>query len=71
MLGWQRRCRQTGLCRWHIKRRYVTASFLAGNVAIFNVRGNRYRLVVKVNYPAQVVLVKWFGTHAEYDKERF
>jgi mRNA interferase HigB len=53
-----------------IKRRYATASFLGGNVVIFNVRGNRYRLVVKVNYSAQVVLVKWFGTHAEYDKEK-
>jgi mRNA-degrading endonuclease HigB of HigAB toxin-antitoxin module len=26
---------------------------------------------VKVNYPAQLVLVKWFGTHAEYDKQKF
>ena len=42
-----------------IKRRYSSASFLAGNVVIFNVRGNRYRLAVKVNYPAQLVLVKW------------
>lgn len=54
-----------------IKRRYPSASFLAENVVIFNVRGNRYRLVVKVNYPAQLVLVKRFGTHAEYDKQKF
>jgi len=54
-----------------IKRRYASASFLAENVVIFNVRGNRYRLAVKVNYPAQLVLVKWFGTHAEYNKQKF
>ena len=37
-------------------------------MVIFNIRGNKYRLVVKVNYPGKIVLVKWFGTHAEYDK---
>src|SRR5579872_1852336 len=54
-----------------IKRRYASASFLAGNVVIFNLRGNKYRLVVKVNYPGKIVLVKWFGTHAEYSKINF
>lgn len=54
-----------------IKQRYRTASFLADNVVIFNVKGNRFRLVVKVNYAAGIVLVKWFGTHAEYDKMKF
>ena len=54
-----------------LKRRYVSASFLRDQVVIFNVKGNRFRLVVKVNYPGEVVLVKWFGTHAEYDKLTF
>jgi len=54
-----------------IRQRYASASFLADNVVIFNIRGNRYRLVVKVNYPARIVLIKWFGTHAEYDKLKF
>jgi mRNA interferase HigB len=49
-----------------IKGRYSTASFLANNVVIFNVRGNRYRLEVMVAYQAETVLVKWCGTHAEY-----
>ena len=38
-----------------IKRRYASASFLGGNVVIFNVRGNRYRLAVKVNYPGYFI----------------
>jgi len=54
-----------------LKQRYASASFLAGNVVIFNVKGNRYRLVSKVNYAGGIVLVKWFGTHAEYDKMKF
>jgi mRNA interferase HigB len=54
-----------------IKQRYASASILAGNVVIFNIKGNRYRLVVKVNYAGGVVLVKWFGTHVAYDKMKF
>lgn len=54
-----------------IKERYATASILADCVVIFNVRGNNYRLVVKVAYAAQVVSVRWIGTHADYDKVKF
>lgn len=61
--------------RWHgsteIKQNHATASFLRENVVIFNIRGNHYRLVAKIYYPKQTVLLKWFGTHAEYDKQRF
>jgi mRNA interferase HigB len=48
-----------------IKVRYASASIWPGNVVVFNVRGNRYRLAVKVNYAAGIVMVQWFGTHAE------
>jgi mRNA interferase HigB len=51
-----------------IKRTYASASFLASNVVIFNVKGNRYRLEVQVAYKTGVVVVRWLGTHAEYTK---
>ncbi len=35
---------------------------------VFNIKGNDYRLVVAINYAFQVVLIKWLGTHKEYDK---
>jgi mRNA interferase HigB len=54
-----------------IKDRYRSASFLADNRVIFNIRGNRYRLVVKVRYRNGIVLIEWVGTHAQYDKQRF
>ncbi len=38
-----------------------------GNRVVFNVSGNQYRLVVKINYPYGVVYVRFIGTHAEYD----
>lgn len=54
-----------------IKNRYANASFLHDNIVIFNIKGNHYRLVVKVTYSAQTVLIKWLGTHAEYDKQKW
>lgn len=54
-----------------IKDRYSNASFLPKSIVIFNTKGNRYRLVAKVDYQSQFVFIKWFGTHADYDKQKF
>ena len=51
-----------------IKNSYASASFLAGNVVIFNVKGNHYRLEVLVAYNTGVVVIRWAGTHAQYTK---
>ncbi len=54
-----------------IKNRYRSADFLDKNQIIFNIKGNHYRLVVKVRYQNGIAVVEWVGTHAEYDKKRF
>ena len=51
-----------------IKLFYSSASFLHRNYVIFNIKGNQYRLVIKVAYKTKIVLIKWFGTHADYEK---
>ncbi|MGB9485800.1 MAG: type II toxin-antitoxin system HigB family toxin [Terriglobia bacterium] len=51
-----------------IQRRYPTASFLADNRVVFNVKGRKYRMVVKVSYRLQIVMIDRVGTHAEYSK---
>ena len=51
-----------------IKDAYASASFLGGNVVIFNVKGNHYRMEVNVAYATRTVVVRWAGTHAGYDK---
>lgn len=51
-----------------VKEKYRNASFVEGNRVVFNIKGNDYRLVVKINYPYRVVYVRFIGTHAEYDK---
>ena len=51
-----------------IKTQYPSASFLAGNRVVFNIRGNRYRVVVAVKYEFFVVFIRFIATHADYDK---
>jgi mRNA interferase HigB len=41
---------------------------LSENRVVFNIKGNRYRLIVKINYDYQMVWVSFIGTHADYDK---
>jgi len=50
-----------------VKAKYRTASVIGGNRVVFNIKGNDYRLVVKINYPYRVVYIRFVGTHAEYD----
>lgn len=51
-----------------IKAEYPSASILADNRIVFNIKGNRYRLIVKINYSYQMIWIRFIGTHAEYDK---
>ena len=51
-----------------IRNKYPSASFISGNLVIFNVKGNRYRLEAKVAFQTAIVIAVWAGTHAEYDK---
>ncbi len=51
-----------------IRNVYRTADFIADSRVIFNIGGNSYRLVVRVSYEYQRVMIKFVGTHAEYDK---
>lgn len=51
-----------------IKALYRNASFLGDNRVVFDIAGNKYRLVVHVQYRLGIVLTKFVGTHQEYDK---
>ena len=59
----------------HIKQRYPSADILPGNRVVFNIKGDHYRLVVKIHYNTGIVYIRFVGTHAsmrpllaEYDK---
>jgi mRNA interferase HigB len=51
-----------------VKVSYPKASILKGGRVVFNVKGNDYRLIARVQYQAGVLAIRFFGTHAEYDE---
>jgi mRNA interferase HigB len=51
-----------------IKNIFRNASFLANNRVVFNIKGNKYRLVVAVNYEYSLVYIRFVGSHREYDQ---
>ena len=65
LLAWYREVEQED---WDtpakVKEKYRSASI----VVVFNIKGNDYRLVVRINYPYRVVYIRFVGTHAEYDR---
>ena len=51
-----------------VKRETSSASILKDGRVVFNIAGNKYRIVAWINYPYRVVYVRFIGTHAEYDR---
>lgn len=50
-----------------IKVAYGSASIVGNSRVVFNIAGNKYRLVVKVNYAYRVMYIRFVGTHRQYD----
>jgi mRNA interferase HigB len=51
-----------------VKVAYPKASILKAGRVVFNIKGNDFRLVARIQYQAGVLAIRFFGTHAEYDK---
>ena len=51
-----------------VKQNYATASILKNERIVFNIKGNSFRLIVKLNFEKQWIFVRFIGTHSEYDK---
>ena len=51
-----------------IRDRFPRASIVRDNRVVFDIGGNRFRLVAWVNYRQRAVYIKWLGTHSEYDR---
>lgn len=52
---------------FEVKTQFRSASVLQNNRVAFNIAGNHYRLVVKINYPYRIVYIRFVGTHTDYD----
>lgn len=51
-----------------IKEQYRHASIVGNNRVVFNIAGNKYRLVVRIDYIAGIIFIRFIGTHAAYDE---
>ncbi len=51
-----------------VKASYPKASILKAGRVVFNIKGNDYRLIARLQYQAGVLAIRFFGTHAEYDE---
>ena len=64
--------KETSQAKWknpnEIKREYPSASILNNNRVVFNIKGNNYRIIVKINFENEMVWIRFVGTHTEYDK---
>jgi mRNA interferase HigB len=56
---------------WHnpneVKKQFGNASVVGDNRIVFNIHGNKYRLIVKINYYAKIIFIRFIGTHKQYD----
>ena len=64
--------KEASMAKWtspnDIKLDYPKASNLKGGKVVFNICGNKYRLIVKINYLRQWVFIRFIGTHNDYTK---
>ncbi|MEZ4772417.1 MAG: type II toxin-antitoxin system HigB family toxin [Bacteroidia bacterium] len=51
-----------------IKRDFPSADYVGNNRIVFNIKGNRYRLVAIIIFASQKLYIRFIGTHSEYDK---
>lgn len=69
MMAWYRQVNQAD---WaspaELKEAIRSASILKDGRAVFNIAGNKYRIVVWINYPYRVVYIRFVGTHRQYDR---
>ena len=51
-----------------IKSTYQTASFISNNRVVFNIKSNKYRIIIAIQYHFGAVYIRFVGTHQEYDR---
>jgi mRNA interferase HigB len=69
LMSWYR---ESSKAEWNspneIKEQYASASILKNSRIVFNICGNKYRLIVEINFPREWIFIRFIGTHKEYDK---
>jgi mRNA interferase HigB len=64
--------KEASQARWNnpneLKAEYLKASILKSGRVVFNICGNKYRLIVDINYDRQSVFIRFIGKHEDYDR---
>jgi len=68
---WYKTCRKAQWRNLDDVQQIFPNADVCGECTIFNIGGNKYRLIVKINYPGQAIYVKHVLTHSEYDREKW
>lgn len=65
---WYRVCRKAEWLNFNeVRKVYPSADWVGGDRAVFNIKGNKYRLVVRFSFKFKAIQIKWLGSHAEYN----
>lgn len=56
-------------CLADIKQTFNSVDYVGNDRYVFNIKGNDYRLVAMILFPARKVFIRWIGTHKEYDNK--
>lgn len=69
LLAWyQEACKATWKNHNQLKEQIHNASVIGDKRVVFNIHGNKYRLIVDIEYRLQIIFIVWAGSHNEYDK---
>ncbi len=69
LFAWyQEACKANWRNHNELKEQVRTASVVGDKRVVFNIHGNKYRLIVDIEYRLQIIFIVWMGSHQEYDK---
>lgn len=68
---WEQVIKQTDYKNFNeLKKTFPSADYVSHRYTVFDISGNKYRLITEIDYPAQVINVKRIWTHAEYSMKK-
>ncbi|MGC2235202.1 MAG: type II toxin-antitoxin system HigB family toxin [Pyrinomonadaceae bacterium] len=71
LLDWYRQSKKAGWKNLAEIRTVFPHADLVGECVVFNIGGNKYRLITKINYRAKIIYIRFILTHKEYDQDRW
>lgn len=66
---WLKTMHKTNFRTFHeMKRSFNTTDCIGNDLFVFNIKGNKYRLIARIHFPVRTVYIRFIGTHKQYDK---